>query len=98
MLQRKLFVGRINLIMVPTAPRKKRTLLALSEQAEAACLLRSGAPAAHLMQIFKISRRAVKNIKKKVERILQIADNDARSSKTKTVLHAQFPLIEKEVY
>lgn len=49
--KRKLWV-RSTLTMVPTAPQKERTRPTLSEQAETAQLLRSGAPVPNLMQKF----------------------------------------------
>lgn len=38
------------------------------------------------------------NNKKNAVRILQFADNDAKSFNKKTLHHAHFPLIEKVVY
>lgn len=84
--------------MVPTAPEQKRSRLTLSERAEGVRLLRYGAFAAHLMQKFKISCRIASNTKKNAERILQLADNDARSLSTTTVRHPHFLLVKMEVY
>lgn len=65
--------------------KQNRSRRNLSEQAEAACLFKTGGSAAQIMSKLKISRCAVINIKTNAEKILRQADSDSKSLQTKSL-------------
>lgn len=77
--------------------KRKRTRLTLSEQAEAARMLRSGTNAATVMCRFQVSRRTVTSIKTRCEEILKQADLSSATLNTKTLRSTTFPEIDEEV-
>ena len=78
--------------------KKRRKRLVLQQKIDALEMLKKGTPSVAVMTRFNVSSRLVTKLKKEGDELLEKAEKQVLSLKTKSLRSAMYPEVENKVY